>query len=60
MNANGIVRRVDDLGRIVLPKDIRQSLKIEFNTPLELVVVGGLIILGKYDEGEGDAEWVDL
>lgn len=56
MNANGIVRRVDDLGRIVLPRDIRKLLKIEINTPLELVVVGGLIILGKYDEGEGDAE----
>jgi transcriptional pleiotropic regulator of transition state genes len=56
MNANGIVRRVDDLGRIVLPKDIRKPLKIKFNTPLEMVVVGGLIILGKIDEGEGDAE----
>lgn len=56
MNANGIVRRVDDLGRIVLPKEIRQSLKIKLNTPLELVVVGGLIILGKIDEGEGDVE----
>lgn len=56
MYANGTVRRVDDLGRIVLPKDMRASLRIKEGDPLELVTIGGLIVLGKIDEGEGDAE----
>ena len=34
MNATGIVRRVDDLGRIVIPKEIRRTLKIREGAPL--------------------------
>ena len=33
MKATGIVRRVDDLGRIVIPKEIRRTLKIREGTP---------------------------
>ena len=33
MKATGIVRRVDDLGRIVIPKEIRRTLRIEKETP---------------------------
>lgn len=57
MNAKGIVRRIDDLGRVVIPKEIRRSMKIKEGTPLELVVVGGLIIIGKAEKNEkGEGE----
>lgn len=38
MKATGIIRRVDDLGRIVIPKDIRRQLGIQEMTPMELFV----------------------
>lgn len=38
MKATGIVRRIDDLGRIVIPKEIRQSQKIREGDPLEIYV----------------------
>ncbi|MCL2484110.1 MAG: AbrB/MazE/SpoVT family DNA-binding domain-containing protein [Firmicutes bacterium] len=37
---SGIIRRVDDLGRIVIPKEIRRSLKIKTGAPLEISLVG--------------------
>lgn len=52
MKATGIIRRVDDLGRIVLPKDFRQRLAIREGQPLEMVIVNGVIIMGKVDESE--------
>ena len=36
MKSTGFVRKVDDLGRIVIPKEIRKKLKIEDNSPLEI------------------------
>ena len=36
MKATGIVRRIDDLGRVVIPKEIRRSLKIHEGDPLEI------------------------
>lgn len=36
MRATGIVRRIDDLGRIVIPKDIRKTLNIREGDPLEI------------------------
>ena len=38
MNATGIVRRIDDLGRIVIPKELRQRCHIKEGDPLELFV----------------------
>ena len=38
MRATGIVRRVDDLGRIVIPKTIREQLNIEDGEPLEIFI----------------------
>lgn len=36
MKATGIIRRVDDLGRVVIPKEIRRTLKIREGEPLEI------------------------
>ena len=50
MKATGIVRRIDDLGRIVLPKEIRKSLKIKEGDMLEIYVQdSGAIMLEKLD-----------
>ena len=38
MKATGIVRRVDDLGRIVIPKEIRRTLKIREGDPLQMTL----------------------
>ena len=49
MKATGIVRRIDDLGRVVIPKEIRRTLKIREGDPLEIYVDrGGEVILKKY------------
>ena len=48
MNTTGIVRRIDDLGRIVIPKAIRISLGIEAGTPMELLLENGAVIFRKY------------
>lgn len=49
MKATGIVRRIDDLGRIVIPKEIRKNLRIREGDPLEIYVEkNGDIILKKY------------
>lgn len=38
MKATGIVRRIDDLGRVVIPKEIRRTLRIREGDPLEIFV----------------------
>lgn len=38
MKATGIVRRVDDLGRIVIPKEIRRTLRIREGDPLQMTL----------------------
>lgn len=49
MKATGIVRRIDDLGRIVIPKEIRRTLHIRESDPLEIYTDReGQIILKKY------------
>ena len=49
MKATGIVRRIDDLGRIVIPKEIRRTLRIREGDPLEIFVDrDGEVILKKY------------
>lgn len=49
MKSTGIVRKVDDLGRIVLPKELRTVLDIEERDPLEIFVDGNYIMLQKYE-----------
>ena len=53
---SGIIRRVDQLGRIVLPMDLRKSMKLREGTQLELSVEDDKIILTKYDVGSGIKE----
>ena len=48
MKATGIVRKVDELGRIVLPIELRRTLNIEIKDPLEIYVDGESIMLKKY------------
>lgn len=49
MKATGIVRRIDDLGRIVIPKEIRKNFHIKESDPMEIFINGdGDIILKKY------------
>lgn len=49
MKATGVVRRIDDLGRVVIPKEIRRTLRIKEGDPLEIFTEkAGEIILKKY------------
>ena len=51
MKATGIVRRIDDLGRVVIPKEVRHQLGIREGAPLELYMSddGKELVLKKYD-----------
>jgi AbrB family transcriptional regulator (stage V sporulation protein T) len=49
MKATGIVRRIDDLGRVVIPKEIRRTLRIREGDPLEIFTAAdGEVIFKKY------------
>ena len=48
MKSTGIVRKLDDLGRIVLPVELRRTLQIEDKDPVEIFVEDDMIILKKY------------
>ena len=48
MKETGIVRRIDDLGRVVIPKEIRRTLRIQEGDPLEIFIHDGGIFLKKY------------
>jgi len=51
MKASGIVRKVDPLGRIVIPKEIRKVMSINEGDPLEIVKEDNQILLRKYSRG---------
>lgn len=48
MKSIGIVRRIDNLGKIVIPKELRNSLKIHSKDPIEIFAEGETIVLKKY------------
>ena len=50
MKSTGIIRRVDELGRIVLPIELRRSLGISEKDPMEISVEDGSIILRKHQD----------
>lgn len=47
MNEIEIIRKVDDLGRIVIPREIRQKLKIKEGTPMKIYATADTIIIKK-------------
>ena len=49
MKSTGIVRKVDELGRIVLPIELRRTLNIDEKDSLEIYVDGASVILRKYE-----------
>ena len=48
MKATGIVRRIDDLGRVVIPKEIRRNMNIREGDPLEIFIEDGGVVFKKY------------
>lgn len=48
MRATGIVRRIDDLGRVVIPKEIRKNMNIKEGDPLEIFISKDGVIFQKY------------
>lgn len=50
MKATGIVRRIDDLGRIVIPKEIRKTMHVREGDPLELYICENGIMFRKYKQ----------
>lgn len=51
MKSTGIVRKVDELGRVVLPKELREVLDIDVRDPLEIYSEDEFIIFKKYAPG---------
>ena len=49
MKATGIVRKVDELGRIVIPIELRRNLNINIHDPIEIFVDNDYIMLKKYE-----------
>lgn len=50
MKATGIIRRIDELGRIVIPKELRRTLNIKVGDPIEIFTADdGVIALRKYE-----------
>ena len=51
MKSTGVVRKVDKLGRIVLPKELREVLNVAIQDPLEIYIDSNSILLKKYQPG---------
>ena len=49
MKATGIVRKIDELGRIVLPIELRRTMNLEVRDPVEIFMEGNAIVLKKYE-----------
>ena len=49
MKSTGIVRRVDELGRVVIPIELRNKFNIKIKDPIEIFVDGSSIVLKKYE-----------
>ena len=49
MKSTGIVRKIDELGRIVLPMELRKTLNIQIKDPIEIYVEGDSVVLKKYE-----------
>ena len=49
MKATGIVRKIDELGRVVLPIELRRTMNLEVRDPVEIFMEGDSIVLRKYE-----------
>ena len=56
MKATGIIHRIDVLGRVIIPKELRRDLGIRDGDPLEIFVEKGCICLRKYDPNSYDED----
>ena len=52
MQNTGIVRRIDELGRIVIPKELRRSMRLHVGDELEIAMDGDFMTMKKYSEME--------
>ena len=60
MKATGIVRRIDDLGRVVIPKEIRRTMRIKEGESLEIYTDGiDQIVLKKYSPVQNMNDFID-
>ena len=57
MRATGIVRRIDDLGRVVIPKEIRRSMRIKEGDPLEIFTTTDGCVCFKKFVPMGEEDW---
>jgi len=49
MKATGIVRKIDELGRVVLPIELRRTMNLDVRDPVEIFLDGDSIVLRKYE-----------
>lgn len=59
MKSTGIIRRIDDLGRVIIPKELRRTMHIREGDPLELFTDGDYVCFKKYNTTELFAEALD-
>lgn len=59
MKATGIVRRMDELGRVVIPREIRERFHIKEGDPLEIFTEDDKIVFRKYDTSNDKEEAVE-
>ena len=60
MKTTGVIRRIDELGRIVIPKEIRKSLRIKNGDNLEILVEGDNVTLRKYSQIENATDMAQI
>ena len=60
METTGVVRRIDDLGRIVIPKEIRRTLRIKDGSSLEIFVEKDMVALKKYSSIKSLGDFAEL
>ena len=58
MKSTGIIRRVDELGRVAIPKEIRRTLRILEGDPLELFLDSGGVVFKKYSPVAMNSDWL--
>ena len=59
MKTTGFVRRIDDLGRVVIPKEVRRILRLQDGEGMEIFISDGGVLFKKYDETKITEEIVD-